>query len=70
MTDDAKYGCDVCLGTGTYPIINRHGQDLYAIPCPECHRRDLALLASTDTIDSRRRDKDLPLRSGKDGDRF
>lgn len=29
--------CDVCYGTpGYYPIINRHGTELYSIRCPEC----------------------------------
>ena len=29
-------GCDVCNGSGKYPIINRHGQHLYDIGCPQC----------------------------------
>jgi hypothetical protein len=28
--------CEVCAGTGEYPIINRHGSHLYSIQCPEC----------------------------------
>lgn len=28
--------CDVCCGMGRYPIINRMGQQLYEIRCPEC----------------------------------
>jgi len=28
--------CDVCVGTGAYPIINSKGQELYSIRCPEC----------------------------------
>jgi DnaJ-class molecular chaperone len=28
--------CDVCCGSGVYPIINRYGQQLYEIECPEC----------------------------------
>ena len=30
--------CDVCFGTpGKYPVINRFGQQLYEIECPECY---------------------------------
>lgn len=33
----ASKPCDVCYGTpGLYPIINRFGQQLYEIKCPEC----------------------------------
>lgn len=28
--------CDVCVGTGEYPIINSKGRELYSIRCPEC----------------------------------
>ena len=29
--------CDVCFGTpGKYPVIDRFGQQLYEIKCPEC----------------------------------
>ena len=29
--------CDVCFGTpGKYPVIDRFGQQLYEIICPEC----------------------------------
>lgn len=29
--------CDVCYGTpGKYPVIDRHGRQLYEIECPEC----------------------------------
>jgi hypothetical protein len=28
--------CEVCCGTGRYPIINRAGAHLYDIECPEC----------------------------------
>lgn len=28
--------CDVCIGMGRYPIINRYGRELYTIACPEC----------------------------------
>jgi DnaJ-class molecular chaperone len=28
--------CEVCEGDGRYPVINRHGQELYTILCPEC----------------------------------
>jgi DnaJ-class molecular chaperone len=32
--DDAA--CDVCGGSGRYPVIDRHGRQLYEITCPEC----------------------------------
>lgn len=48
MRKNDQTRCEVCLGIGTYPIINRLGEDLYSIPCPECHRQDLARLAMTD----------------------
>lgn len=69
MIKDSKYDCDVCLGMGTYPIINRHGQDLYSIPCPECHRPALAQLASADDSESRRQDANFPEPSEKDNNR-
>lgn len=28
--------CDVCNGSGDYPVINQHGTHLYSIRCPEC----------------------------------
>ena len=28
--------CDVCCGSGTYPIIDRFGTTRYEIKCPEC----------------------------------
>ena len=32
--------CNVCFGTpGKYPVINRFGQQLYEINCPECYGR-------------------------------
>jgi len=34
---DPDMPCDVCFGTpGKYPVINRYGQQLYNIRCPEC----------------------------------
>lgn len=66
MVSDTNDTCDVCLGMGTYPIINRHGQDLYAIPCPECHRPALARLALADDAEIPRRDQDTKRRPGKD----
>jgi hypothetical protein len=33
MEDD----CDVCCGTGAYPVINTKGATLYNITCPECY---------------------------------
>ena len=36
-TGDPKSECDVCYSTpGRYPIIDRFGQQLYEIRCPEC----------------------------------
>ena len=66
MIEDSKYNCDVCLGMGTYPIINRHGQDLYAIPCPECHRPALARLALEEDADNHQQNTGIPHRLGKD----
>lgn len=28
--------CDVCNGSGRYPIFTRFGKELYSIRCPEC----------------------------------
>jgi len=28
--------CDVCDGSGEYPIIDRYGVERYSIKCPEC----------------------------------
>ena len=28
--------CGVCGGSGTYPIFDSHGRELYSIACPEC----------------------------------
>lgn len=28
--------CEVCCGSGRYPVITRSGEELYSIPCPEC----------------------------------
>jgi hypothetical protein len=28
--------CDVCCGSGRYPVIDRRGRQLYEITCPEC----------------------------------
>ena len=45
MTDTASVGvgwplqendCEVCEGTGVYPVIDRYGKHLYDIECPEC----------------------------------
>ena len=52
MRRENKNSCDVCFGLGTYPVINRLGEDLYSIPCPECRTEDLALLAVTNRLDS------------------
>jgi len=69
MVEDAIYDCDVCLGMGTYPIINRHGQDLYAIPCPECHRPALVRLATTDDVENQRGDSDTSHRPKEEDNR-
>jgi hypothetical protein len=29
--------CDICNGTGEYPIHNRFAFHVYSIVCPECH---------------------------------
>lgn len=54
MRSDQKQFCDVCLGVGTYPVINRHGEDLYVIPCPECSPHDLARMVIATKIDGQR----------------
>ena len=28
--------CEVCEGSGDYPVINKYGQTLYCIRCPDC----------------------------------
>jgi DnaJ-class molecular chaperone len=28
--------CNVCDGSGRYPIHNNNGKELYTIECPEC----------------------------------
>lgn len=40
MSDEEK--CEVCEGSGIYPIIDRHGRELYSIRCPECDGDGLA----------------------------
>lgn len=37
MTQEKAIKCEVCDGLGLYPIMNRHGRELYSIRCPECH---------------------------------
>lgn len=32
----SRRSCAVCEGSGLYPVIDRHGQTLYAIICPDC----------------------------------
>lgn len=34
MTAPSK--CDVCGGSGTYPIFDQRGSQRYSITCPEC----------------------------------
>ncbi len=33
---DMAEQCDVCVGSGRYPIIDRYGTQRYEIRCPEC----------------------------------
>lgn len=40
IRDEEK--CEVCNGDGIYPIIDRHGKELYGIRCPECDGDGLA----------------------------
>ena len=28
--------CDICEGTGRYPIFDKHGTERFSIACPEC----------------------------------
>ena len=28
--------CDICEGSGMYPIFDKHGRERYSIECPEC----------------------------------
>jgi len=55
MRRDDEEPCEVCFGLGTYPVINRWGEELYSIPCPECRATDLARLAIANKIDRHRK---------------
>ena len=40
-----KEPCEVCCGTGRYPIITRAGAHLYDIQCPECGGDGVGVMA-------------------------
>lgn len=43
----ADISCDVCVGSGDYPIINAKGRELYSIRCPECYGSGKAEIEDT-----------------------